>query len=264
MASYKPVTAVMRALSVLEAMNKTAGQSTIGTLHQATGIDKATLVRMVETLCSAGYVARDDVARGYFLTGRTLSLSSGYDQHRVLGRIVEPILVGFRDAIGWPSDVALFDHDAMLVAETSREPGPLSFNRQAGYRAPMLGTSLGLAYLSYSDVETRDEIIDRVRDQVGPWNRIAADRAVLHQKLDQLRDQGFTRMDSDYSRLEYAHRISSVGVAIVGRARVHGSINTIFLKKIVSEDALILELAQKLQAVAAEIAAALDRDLDQA
>lgn len=62
--------------------------------------------------------------------------------------LVAPIMASFRTEIGWPSDVAIFGRDAMLVVETSRQAGQMLVNRHPGYRAPILATSLGLAYLA--------------------------------------------------------------------------------------------------------------------
>lgn len=49
------VNSVIRALKVLEALNRLRATS-LETLHQATGLPKATLVRLLETLTGAGYV----------------------------------------------------------------------------------------------------------------------------------------------------------------------------------------------------------------
>lgn len=257
--SYRPVTAALRVLEVLEALNENRDPASIGDLHQRTGLDKATIVRMMETLVHGGYAVRDGNRRAYRATGRTLRLSQGYDRHASVGAIAEPIMRRHRDRIGWPSDVAVLDGDAMLVAETSREPGPLSFNRQAGYRAPVLGTSLGLAYLAACKEDERERIISRLRDRPGSWNRLARDADGLSSLLASVRRDGFARMDPDYSRIEYANRIGSVGVAITGGGAVHGSINAIFLKSIVREDRQLRALAADLMLVAREIADALDR-----
>ena len=49
MGSYKPVNAALRGLDVLAAVNKLKGRATIGELHRETSLDKATIVRMLET-----------------------------------------------------------------------------------------------------------------------------------------------------------------------------------------------------------------------
>ena len=71
MGSYKPVNAVIRGMEVLAAVNKLKGKATVGEIHRETAIDKATIVRMLETLMHAGYVYRDDDRTMYEVTGKT-------------------------------------------------------------------------------------------------------------------------------------------------------------------------------------------------
>ncbi len=74
MPSFKPVIALTRGLEILRVVNEQQLTS-VGALHKATGLDKATIVRMLETLEHEGYVMRDaERARGD--AGRVCSASS--------------------------------------------------------------------------------------------------------------------------------------------------------------------------------------------
>ncbi len=114
MPSFKPVIALTRGLEILRVVNQER-QATIRAIHAATGLDKATIVRMLETLEHEGYVMRDPDQAIYSPTGRTLVLSQGFDQHLWIGRTAESIMNEFRKRIGWPSDLAIFDRDAMIL-----------------------------------------------------------------------------------------------------------------------------------------------------
>lgn len=179
MPSYKPVTAALRVLEILAAVNRLDNKATVGELHRRTGIDKATIVRMLETLIFGGYVIRETEQSVYRVTGKALSLGIAFNRHTSVGSIVAPLMADFRQRIGWPSDVALFDRDAMLVVKSSRQGEPFSFNRAPGFRAPILGTSLGLAYLAFCPDAERDEILERVTGDLAPWNKLAQDPARL-------------------------------------------------------------------------------------
>ena len=48
----------------------------MGENHRRTGLDKATIVRMLESLVHAGFVVRDEQDRAYQITGKTLMLSA--------------------------------------------------------------------------------------------------------------------------------------------------------------------------------------------
>lgn len=261
MGSYKPVNAVIRGMEVLAAVNKLKGKATVGEIHRETAIDKATIVRMLETLMHAGYVYRDDDRTMYEVTGKTLLLCAGYDRHRAVGRIVSPFISSFRNALGWPSDVAIFDRDAMVLIESSRAAGPILVNRLPGYRAPMLATSLGLAYLAFAAVEEREDVLRRVAEQPQSWNEIAHNREQTEKLFREIRSQGYATMHEEYSRTEYGRQISTVGVPILNDAGVSvAAMNVLYLKSALSRDEAIKTMVPPLQECAAEIAAALAAD----
>lgn len=257
MGSYKPVNAVIRGLDVLAAVNKLKGRATIGELHRETGHDKATIVRMLETLMHAGYVVRDEDQTAYEVTGKSLLLCAGYDRHRAVGRVVAPIIAAFRNRVGWPSDVAVFDRDAMVVVETSRAPGQIIVIRDPGFRAPMLGTSLGLAYLAFTTPEERMAVLDREAETPAPWNAIARDRAKVERFLVGIRAQGYATMHDEFSRIEYRRQISTVGVPILIDGRSVAAMNVLYLKSALTMEEAVASMLAPLKACADEIAAAL-------
>ena len=260
MGSYKPVNAVLRGLDVLAAVNKLKGRATIGELYRETAHDKATIVRMLETLIHAGYVRRDDDQGVYEVTGRSLLLCSGYDRHRAVGRTVAPIIAGFRDRVGWPSDVAIFDRDAMVVVETSRVPGRMFVIRDPGFRSPMMGTSLGLAYLAHTTAEERAAVLANEAATPQPWNEIAQDASAAGALLADIRARGYATMHAEFSRLEYGRQISTVGVPILVDGRSVAAMNVLYLKSALSEDEAVAGMLAPLQDCAAEVATALAAD----
>lgn len=237
MASYKPVAAALRVLEVLAAVNRLNRKASVAEIHRRTGIDKATIVRMLETLAHAGYLVREPDQAIYQVTGKALSLSTAFDRHTVFGTIIAPLMAEFRLAVGWPSDVALFDTDAMLVVQSSREGETFSFNRSPGFRAPMLGTSLGLAYLAFCPPAERAAILARLSGNTAdtaPWAKLAHDPARVARRLEEVRTRGYATMDESYSRLEYEGRIASIGVPIMTERELFASINVIYLTSALS------------------------------
>ena len=94
MAGSDPVQPVVRALQLLEALNRQSASS-LGELHAATGLPKPTLLRMLATLMAAGYAARISSQAGYRVTERVLALSGGL---RFIDRMVDaavPAMTGF-------------------------------------------------------------------------------------------------------------------------------------------------------------------------
>ncbi|MDF1790856.1 MAG: helix-turn-helix domain-containing protein [Thalassobaculaceae bacterium] len=257
MASYRPVISVLRCLDVLAAVNRLSGRASLAEIHRQVGLDKATILRMLETLAHAGFVVRDDDTRLYHAAGKTLQLSAGYRAHSAIGAAVSPRLGDFRRRIGWPSDVAIRDGDAMIVVETSREAGPMFVNRGPGYRAPLLATSLGRAYTAFCGPAERAKILETVATDPAPWNDISRDRAGAEAAFAQIRAAGYATMDGSYMAQEYENRISSVGVPIRDGETIFACINVLYLRTALSAEDAAISLTAPLQ----EIAAALSADL---
>ncbi len=248
--SYKPVSAATRVLDVLLAVNVLKGGATVGAIHEKTSMSKPTIVRMLETLIAAGYVVRSDEGPVYHVTGKTISLASSFDSPREVARLAAPLMSRFRNSIGWPSDLAIFDVDAVLVIGSSRELGPLSFNRAPGYRGPVLTTSLGLSYCAFCRTEMVDRLIERMRGREGLWGAPANDRDKLDAKLAEIRRTGFAEMDPEYSRIEYGNRVSGLAVPVLGSKKVYAAINLIYFKKALDRDQALIELVPKLRGIA--------------
>lgn len=251
MPSYQPVAAALRGLEILRQVNALQPAS-VKALHQATGIDKATIVRMLETLIHAGYVAQHPA--GYQVTGRVLQLSAGFDLHQKAAQLAGPVMARFRQAVGWPSDIAVRDGDAMIVVGTSREPGPLSFNRRPGFRAPIPQTSIGRAYLAHCPDTERAEILAQLRARA-EGDPLPAD-AVLDRMLAGIREQGFAVMDDGYSEREYGGTLWAMAVPVMAEGRLYGALNIMMLRQAVTQDMARETYLPQLRAAAAELAAA--------
>lgn len=261
MPSYTPVAAVLRGLEVLRIVNR-SHPATVKVIHSETGIDKATIVRMLETLIHAGYVSHDAAAGVYRVTGRVLQLSSGFSHHDKAAEVCAPILASLRRAIGWPSDFAIRDADAMIVVQTSRTDGPMFFNRRPGFRAPILTTSIGRAYLAFCPEEERDDVLALLRMSTVAS---AGQPAVPHdigERLEAVRAAGYATMDSSYSQSQYDGAITALAVPVRARERMFGALNIMLLREAISLDAARERYLTPLQEAANAISGAfLNADL---
>jgi IclR family transcriptional regulator, mhp operon transcriptional activator len=256
MTSFQPVTAVLRALDVLLAVNRLR-EASVGDIFRETGLNRPTIVRMLETLMHAGFVARHPMQSIYVPTGRTLDLSAGYQRHEEMALVAAPVLSALHQQLQWPSDVAVFDVDAMVVARTSRDEGRLHFNRRPGYRAPLLGTSLGLSFLAFCDAETRRTALALLGASTDPWNQIMDRPVALQELLETIRKNGYATMHPDYSELAYNGIASAVGVPVLIGGVAVGSLNLMYLRNSIDEAGVIARFIAPLQEAAAAIARAL-------
>ena len=256
MASFEPVTAVLRAFDVLLTLNRLR-EARVGDIFRETGLNRPTIVRMLETLIHAGFVSRHPTQPIYAPTGKTLDLSSGYQKHEEMATVAAPILVRLHKELQWPSDVAVFDRDAMVVARTSRGEGFLHFNRRPGYRAPLLGASLGMAFLAFCAEDTRRAAFAALAQSADPWNAIIKQPEKLKRLLESVRRNGYATMNNAYSDLSYSGAASAVGLPILVNGIAVGSINCMYLRSSMEEADAVARFLKPLQNGAAAIAQAL-------
>lgn len=255
MPSYQPVEAFLRGLSVLRHISMN-GPCSVGDVHRALGLNKATIVRMLETLVAAGYVVRDERSVSYAVTGKVLELSSGYSATRAMERVAAPILATLQKQIGWPSDVAVIDGCDMIVAVTSRGQGQLFFNRKPGYRAPLMGTSLGRAYLAFARPAERTRLLQQVSELSESWNQPARDGRG-EEVLAQVRAQHFATIDPAYAGREYDNTVATLGVPIVKDGHSVAALNVMYLRDAMEQDEAVTRLLPPLRDAADRIADAL-------
>lgn len=247
--SYPPINALLRGLEILSHISA-LGAASVRDLHARTGISKPTIVRNLETLEHAGYISKSAENGAYSLTARTLSLSSGYQHHNRIVELAVPILNEFRESMPWPSDLALFDGEAMVILETNRNPGTLALNRQAGTRLSVTQSALGRAFLAFCEPQLRSAVLDKAF--AGPSGE---ERALYERELTRFQELGYSENDQSLSE-----QTRGVGVPIIVEGRVESCINTIVLAEAMSMQDVIARCVPPLKQVAEKIAEALKSD----
>lgn len=243
------VGSLKRGLELLAALNQ-PDVSEIRHLHQVTGLPKPTIVRLLDTLIALGYVARRR-AGGYQLAAKVLSLSRGYNSAEFLLQVARPVLDWLRREYVWPSDMACFDHDAMVVIDTGTGAGMLSLNRTVGSRLPMMNTAFGRAWLAFCLPDERERILERLAQSTDPHNALARDRAAARRLLDAVRARGYSTSDQ-----EYLKTTRGVAVPILVEGAPIACINMLAVAKAMTMRQAERTFAPPLLAAAASIARA--------
>ncbi|QIG50694.1 helix-turn-helix domain-containing protein [Nordella sp. HKS 07] len=254
MPSFEPVNAVVRALDILRLINE-FGPISVVDLQKRSGMPKATALRMVETLIAVGYVSRSAGAL-YAPTGKCLLLSSGFDIKAGYVKAAEPVLAKLRDTVGWPSDFAIYDNDAMLIVLTSSELGVLSLSGQGVARAPLLRSGLGRAYLAHLPDDECESLIDRFL----PADPRAGTRRQLERMLAEARERGYAVSDEDYLDTLYPVGMHAIAVPVMGRSGPIAALNVLFLRKALPLEKGVKTLLSPLRAAAHEIGESIESD----
>jgi len=155
MTSYEPVTSVMRSLELLAILNRQR-ISTIEHMHRLTGLPKPTIVRLLETLMAAGYVARDVGGKGYQVTSQVNALSCGFHGAPQVVEAGRAWAQELTRMFSWPAAIAVLDGNAMLVCYTTSGESPIApYHGLIHKHLGLVTKALGRAYLAFCPPEER-------------------------------------------------------------------------------------------------------------
>lgn len=223
-------------------------------IAEASGLPYPTVVRMIETLAHAGYVSSHAETRQFSVTAMALALSDGYNFSDRLDELAAPILRRLRSAIGWPSNLAVFDRDAMVIIHTNRRPNAFSLDIRPGARAPLLVTGIGRAYLAFSPKGVVDGALAGLRGSSNKWDQAAKRPERVYALLEQVREDRYALSDRQYVAEVYDDDIWAVAVPIVVDGMAKASLSALVLRHAASEEHGATQLLPPLHTAATEIA----------
>jgi IclR family transcriptional regulator, mhp operon transcriptional activator len=257
----KHVSALQRGLSVLSAVSQ-LGHASVAEVRDRTGLDKATILRMLQTLAHEGYVERHPRDLTYSLTGRLADLGRGFEPHARLAQLTGPVMHEFRAELGWPSDFAVPDGDAMFIVDPGGgERVPLLARRPPNYRPDLLVASLGLAYFAFCADEEQRQMIDLISGKDPPEaQKLLRNKARLRRLLDQVRKAGYARADADYAKRMGGETLLPIAVPVTDLKRVYGAVGLYLVRSSVSEKAAQRSYVPRLQALAEKLMKKLERE----
>jgi IclR family transcriptional regulator, mhp operon transcriptional activator len=247
-APFKPVSALQRGLAVLSVVSK-LGRARVTDVREATGLDKATILRMLETLVGEGYVEKHPLDGTYAVTGRTVDLGRGFGPHARLGELTGPLMEQFRQRVGWPSDFAVPDGDAMFLIETGERSPLIMTHRPAGYRPNFLVSGLGRAYLAFCAEDEQRRVLDRMAGTTVPEaKKLLRNMTLTRDLFEKIRKLGYATTDDAYAKRMGAETILTMAVPLTDKHRVYGAVCLLFVRTSMSEENAERDYLPKLQA----------------
>jgi IclR family mhp operon transcriptional activator len=258
MPSFPPVEAVVRAVTLLECLNRHP-VSSIAQLHFQTEIPKPSLVRLLQTLEGMGYVRRGPKAGGYMLTSKVQLLACGYHSQPRLVEVVAPLLDAVTEAIKWPAALAVPSNGAAVICYSTIPNSPLALlHNSIDMRLSLFTRALGRAYLAFCDDDEREALISMADVADNPENVALQDRRSLDATLELIRRQGYALRDPKVRPVS-----KTLAVPLFDGQGVVGSIGVTWFTSTLSDDEGVKRYLSLLQDVAAEAKAALSAARDQ-
>lgn len=156
------VLAVARALQVLEAFRP--GGPTLGntTLAELTGLPKPTVSRLTYTLMRSGYLTFDRRSREYELGPRAVALGSIALSRLDIRRVALPLMEELSES-GFNVGLGIADDAVMVYTDACQGSALVGLRLDAGSRVPIMGSAMGMAYLTTLADTERAALLNRLR-----------------------------------------------------------------------------------------------------
>lgn len=186
-----PVESVRRAIHLLHELNRQR-VSSVRHLHKATGLPKPTIVRLLDTLISLGYVVNDHRQGGYQVTSLVRSLSAGFHGDPLVVEAARAWAIAFTRKFQWPVAVAILDRDAVMIRFSTIADSPVSpFHATINNRLQLMSRALGRAYIAFCPPNERNLLLRILAASSDPENEAARDRDAALTLLAMIRRAGF-------------------------------------------------------------------------
>ncbi len=260
MREYKvePIRSLGRGLDVIAALHQ-LGAASLHDLHRATGIPKATLTRILVTAHQHGMVWQR-LADGAFLPSHRLDRFRDSQDRTWLVELASPVLERLVARTGWPSVLAVPRGSWMDILETSSRRARVDDVRFTGtpYRANLLRSASGRAYLSNCAPDERDRVLDALAGVDRPGHALAHDRPSVEAMVRATRARGYALRhpdfggDYDLPRSQHDDGRASLAVPI-RRGYAIGSINVTWRRTAMTTTQAVRRHLSHLQEAACEI-----------
>jgi IclR family mhp operon transcriptional activator len=249
MESTRPIRALMRGLDALTVLNARDGASVSEVAHEIR-LPRTTVYRILETLCTAGFVFRDAADDRYRLTIRVRALSEGFDDETWVSQIAKPVIHDLCREIVWPVAIATLSGTTMQLRESTDQASPRLLERHsAGSRFPLLTTAAGQVVLANVTAPQRDALIEILAASNKVEDKPARARDELLRTLGQVRAQG-------YATATHTRRLAeeiSLGVPVLLNGGAPAGLTVRFASSAIALKAGVERFLPKLRLSAAKI-----------
>jgi len=178
---------LVRGVDILRAFRPGADLLGNGEIAERTGLSRATVSRLTQTLVETGLIEHDRSQRAYRLAAPVLSLAHAMRAGSPVLNAVAPLMRTLAEKMRINVGLAVADRDEMVYLESVRYNRRVALrNVVAGQRVPMELTSLGRAYLAVAQESERKALLARFRARrKGDWSRLREDIKAAAQSVEQ-------------------------------------------------------------------------------
>lgn len=237
-----PSGALARGLRVLAAVNDLE-TATVSRIVSDSGMPKATVIRLLQTLQAEGYIAQDAETLTYAVTPKVASLSRAFKGNDEIEGFTQVALDLLAEQIKWPAEYLVQDGLSMLIQSNNRARAPIKLKLFERSRFPILGSAAGIAYLSTLPAEDCERILDRAASDPG-------ERSAARSRIAEARKAGFAVR----GLLELGPNMAVVAVPVPDRG---GALSVVHFDDVVTPQQMQETILPRMHACAENVAKAL-------
>lgn len=163
-----------RGVEILRSFRPGADLLGNGELAERTGLSRATVSRLTQTLVSTGLLEHDQRQRAYRLAAPVLSLAHAMRSGSPVLHVVAPMMRKVAEKLKINVGLAVADRDEMVYLESVRYNRKVSLRHVvAGQRVPIELTSLGRAWLAVATDSQRQALYSQFKTRRAVnWNSL--------------------------------------------------------------------------------------------
>jgi IclR family KDG regulon transcriptional repressor len=183
-----PEKTLLKGLALLEALSGSAKPRGVTDLAQSLELSKTATHRLLQTLVSAGYVAKEESPGAYVLTTKAWQVGSAAIARMDAKTTGAKYLPALADASRESVHIAILDGADVIYVEKIDSAHPLRTHSALGARAPAACVATGKALLAHHS----DEIVNKVAAGLRRHTpRSITTRAALAKELEKVRRKGY-------------------------------------------------------------------------
>jgi len=223
----QPIRSVTRALHVLQAINR-HGALTMTQISKAVKLPYPTTCRVVYTLLSEGVIERETSRKYYRPTALAQSLSCGYQPRVRLVAIARPHIEKLTKKTGWPVSLASRVGPVMVIQDSTHSLTTMTFSDyHPGYSLPILSSASGMAYLAYTDIDERRDIIEQIKRSSIDDEDISRIGNTQENYFDMIKEDGYASFIRN-PHTKDPGKTSSIAVPLYHNDNIVGSMTLVF------------------------------------
>lgn len=247
------VNSLARGLSILESFGAANPTMGIAELARKTTLPKSTVHRLIQTLCTLGYVIPDGTSSKYMLGPKVLNLGFTVLSSLDLRDVAAPYLRMLFNSSGETVNLAILDRWQLVYVERMKTQQIVNINLHVGSRLELYNTSMGRVLGAFQNEDWLSKYLEYLKNIPEARKYILQDGKIFRKILADVKKKGYA-----INNEELAPGLRSVAAPVKNReGKVVGAVNIAVSSGLFSLERLKRELLPPLLETAQAISAAL-------